>query len=242
MAKQPRAITMAATSASISEPASPPDMKAYAELAKGWETDRITKAHASQRTAWFVASGALVLCVVLAVAIAALTPLHRIEPFVVRVDKSTGAVEAVSRLNATSATETEAVNKYMVGKYVRAREEYSRDLAPVNYKVVALMSSAPVGQAYLDWFKPENPKSPLKLYGNTAAVTIRILNISFLAENIASVRYEKNVRGVDGVSKSTWLATVTFRYSNAPMTEDDRLVNPIGFEVTDYRNDPEVGG
>ncbi|WP_164893523.1 type IV secretion system protein, partial [Mesorhizobium sp. M7A.T.Ca.US.000.02.1.1] len=68
------------------------------------------------------------------------------------------------------------------------------------------------------------------------------LNVSFLAPNIASIRYEKTIRANDAATRSIWLATVTFRYSNAPMSEDDRLVNPIGFEVTDYRNDPEVGG
>jgi len=82
----------------------------------------------------------------------------------------------------------------------------------------------------------------LKVYAGGGTVNIRILNVSFLAPNIASVRYEKTIRANDAVTRSMWLATVTFRYSNAAMSEDDRLVNPIGFEVTDYRNDPEVGG
>lgn len=225
----------------MAKSAQTPDFESYSQLAKAWETDRIALAHRSQRVAWFVAAVAVVAAVAACIAIVGLTPLHRIEPFVVRVDQSTGVVEAVSRLNDTSNTATEAVNKYMVGKYVRAREEYSRELAPVNYKTVALMSAAPVAQAYHEWFKPDSAQSPLKVYGATANVTVRILNVSFLAPNIASVRYERTIRGVDGASRSTWLATITFRYSNAPMTEDDRLVNPIGFEVTDYRNDPEVG-
>lgn len=216
-------------------------METYEQLAKGWETDRIVQAERSRRVAWWIAGSACVLCGVLGIAIAGLTPLKRIEPFVIRVDQSTGAVEAVSRLTDPSKTANEAVNKYFVSKYVRAREEYSRELASVNYRTVALMSAPQVGQLYHDWFKPENEQSPLRVYGNTATVTVRILNVSFLGPNIGSVRYEKTVRRGAEVARSTWVATVTFRYSTAPMTEDDRLVNPLGFEVTDYRNDPEVG-
>ncbi|KLD35833.1 hypothetical protein TB15x_20665 [Xanthomonas perforans] len=219
------------------------DMRKYQELAKHWETDQVTNAKASERRAWWAVSGLAVVAVVQGLAIFGLTPLKQSVPFVVQVEKSTGVVDTVSRLTATSNTATEAVNKYMLGKYVRAREEFSEALAPVNYKTVALMSSPAAANVYAEWFRPENPQSPLKVYGSLATVTVRIRNVSFLAENIASVRYEKTIRTTDGqVTRSNWQATITFRYSNAPMTEDDRLVNPIGFEVSDYRNDPEVGG
>ncbi|WP_435104926.1 VirB8/TrbF family protein [Arhodomonas sp. AD133] len=36
------------------------------------------------------------------------------------------------------------------------------------------------------------------------------------------------------------LSTLTFRYVSNPASEQDRLVNPLGFEVTDYRRDPEA--
>lgn len=218
------------------------ELQTYEQLARGYEADTVTSARRSAKVAWIIAGVAAVVAASACLAVTALTPLHRIEPFVIRVDQSTGAVDPVAKLTETSKSESEAVNKYMVGKYVRAREEYSSMLAPVNYKTVALMSAPPVANLYHEWFKPDNPKSPLKVYGASANVNIRILNISFLAPNIASVRYEKTIRANDAVSRSTWQSTVTFRYSNAPMSEDDRLVNPIGFEVTDYRNDPEVGG
>jgi type IV secretion system protein VirB8 len=32
---------------------------------------------------------------------------------------------------------------------------------------------------------------------------------------------------------------LVFKYSGAPMTEKDRAVNPLGFQVTEYRNDPD---
>jgi type IV secretion system protein VirB8 len=37
-----------------------------------------------------------------------------------------------------------------------------------------------------------------------------------------------------------WVSTLTFSYANAPMSSADRLINPLGFLVSEYRADPEV--
>jgi type IV secretion system protein VirB8 len=36
------------------------------------------------------------------------------------------------------------------------------------------------------------------------------------------------------------VAVIHFRYSNEPMSLEDRFVNPLGFQVTGYRKDPEA--
>lgn len=219
------------------------DMADYHKLAKGWETDRIRSAQNSKRVAWFIAGGASLIAIAQGIGLFAMLPLKEVEPFVMTVDSATGSVDAVSRLTASSETQSDAVNKYMVSKYLRCREEYSRQLAEVNYRCAMLMSSANVGNVYHDRYRPESPESPLRIYGSNGTVGVRILNISFVAPQVASIRYERTERrGTEGVTRSTWTATVAFRYSNAAMSEADRLVNPIGFVATDYRTDPEVGG
>ena len=37
-----------------------------------------------------------------------------------------------------------------------------------------------------------------------------------------------------------WAALITYRFSDADMTASDRLTNPLGFQVTRYRRDPET--
>lgn len=37
-----------------------------------------------------------------------------------------------------------------------------------------------------------------------------------------------------------WTATITFKYSDAPIKEKDRAVNPLGFQVVAYRDDPDA--
>jgi type IV secretion system protein VirB8 len=73
-------------------------------------------------------------------------------------------------------------------------------------------------------------------------VKVHIKGFSFLKPNVVLVRYWKEVeRGASERPVIThWAATLVFKYSGAPMAEKDREVNPLGFQVTEYRNDPDA--
>jgi type IV secretion system protein VirB8 len=138
-------------------------------------------------------------------------------------------------------TYNETVDKYFVQWYVRYREGYSKQLAEDYYYNVGLMSSSVEQQRYFGVFNPKNPQSPLNLYGDYAKVKVIIKSTSFIQPNIALVRYSKEVtRGNDSPLITHWAATVSFRYSLLPMSESDRAINPLGFQVTDYRNDADT--
>ena len=49
---------------------------------------------------------------------------------------------------------------------------------------------------------------------------------------------ERRVASPDKTSE--WIATLAFRFAAPPSAEADRLVNPLGFQVTSYRIDQEV--
>ncbi len=83
--------------------------------------------------------------------------------------------------------------------------------------------------------------SPINVYGPYGKVQVRIKSTSFIRPEVALVRYTKQVeRGADKPEITHWAATVVFKYSGAPMAESDRAINPLGFQVTEYRNDPDV--
>jgi type IV secretion system protein VirB8 len=37
-----------------------------------------------------------------------------------------------------------------------------------------------------------------------------------------------------------WVAVVRYRFSGEPMSAEDRFLNPLGFQVTEYRRDAEA--
>lgn len=217
------------------------DFEKYLQEARTWETDKVRESEKSKKIAWRVAtvSGATAFAAVMAVA--AMMPLKRVEPYVIRVDNSTGIVDVVEALTDGKTNYDEAMNKYFTQWYVRYREGYSKELAEDYYYNVGIMSSSLEQQKYYQFFNPKNPISPLNVYGAYAKVKIRIKSTSFINPTVSLVRYTKEIeRGLDKPIVTHWAATVTFKYTKAPMAEKDRAINPLGFQVVEYRNDPDA--
>jgi len=220
-----------------------PDLQSYFAEARRWDEDRLASALRSRRLAWTVAAGAGLLAIVAVGAVAALTPLKTVEPYVVRVDRATGAVEVMSALKGgRDLTYEEAVTKAFLATYVRARETWLPPAAEANFRQVSIMSTPAEQARWADAFRPTNPASPQVVYGPAAEAQVEVRAISFVAPKVANVRFHRVVRQGGQTLHSDWIATLAFAYTRAPMAEADRLRNPLGFQVTSYRADPEVVG
>lgn len=218
-----------------------PELKAYFDEAKRWDEDRLAAARRSQRLAWTLAVVSGVLAIAAVSAVAALTPLKTVEPFVVRVDRSTGAVDVMTGLKGTDQlTYDEAVSKYFLALYVRNREGWLPQAAEPNFRQVSIMSTPAEQQRWADAFRPTNAQSPQVLWGQTAVSLVEVRAISFVSPKVADVRFHRVVRQAQQATDSDWIATIAFAYTKAPMNEADRLRNPLGFQVASYRADPEV--
>lgn len=217
------------------------DLLEYFKDARSWDVDNALKARRAQRLAYGVAGGAIALAVA-AIGFHIAAPLRTVEPYVIRVDRSLGAVDVVNVVNDTSqVTSDEAVGKYFLSQYVRSRESWVRPAADELYRAAAVLSVPQEQQRLAIERRPETPTAPVNVYTNGETVGVRIRNVSFINPRVAQVRYIKLIqRGTAPEEASNWIATVNFRYSEKPATEEDRLYNPLGFQVVSYRADPEV--
>lgn len=215
-------------------------LKDYFDKARRFDQDRLIRSERSRRMAWFVAAIASVLAGLSIAAVAALTPLKTVEPFVIRVDNATGIVDVVSPLAATAGTYEEEVTKYFAARYVRARESYVWSEAEENFRTVSLLSNAAEQTRFASYYRGSNPESPQNVFGRSATSRITIRSISLINANVVSVRYMRAITRGEDVRTTYWVATITFAYANAPMSATDRLVNPLGFVVSEYRADPEA--
>lgn len=215
----------------------------YLQEARSWETDQVLAAERSRRIAWRVATGACALALVAVLTVGAILPAcNRTELRVVRVDQTTGIVDVINEIPDGKQSYGEAVDKYFVQLYVRYREAYSRELAEEYYYNTGLMSAEGEQRRYYDHFSPRHAGSPLNVYGTSARVRVSTKSVSFIKSNVALVRYTRTVeRGTaERPTVTHWAATVVFEYTGAPMSERDRAINPLGFQVTEYRNDPDA--
>ena len=207
-------------------------------------------ARRSERRAWWVAFGAILMALILAGGYFLMLPLKEKVPYLVMADAYTGT-SAVARLRGDFAdnqiTTKEAINRSNVSHYVLARESYDSVLLGLrDWVTVYAMSAGNVAGEYRAQFSADNPMNPRKLYGTSQAIRVNISSI-VLNKNAAgapigaTVRIERRVVN-KGNGSSTALdnkiITMMFAYkNNLKMDDRYRIENPLGFQVTGYRVD-----
>ncbi|TKB23476.1 virB8 family protein [Desulfopila sp. IMCC35006] len=218
------------------------DFEKYLGEAQGWEIDKIIELKKSRKIAWWISAIAICMAFLSTLAVTVLTPLKTVQPYVIRVDNTSGIVEVIDSLKNGKTMYEEVINRYFAQLYVRYREGYSRELASEYYTNVGLMSAGQEQQKFANYFNPKNPSSPLNEYGEYKKVSVKIFGTTFIKPEIALVRYAKLVeeRGSSKVQSTHYTATIIFKYiGKTNMSEENRAINPLGFQVVEYRNDPD---
>lgn len=214
----------------------------YYEAAESWAEDKREANDRSRRIAWTVAGIALALALLEAIALIVLIPLKREVPYTLLVDRQTGFVEALKPLQQQSLTPDDALTRSFLVQYVIAREGFDAATLQDSYRKVGLWSAGTARDSYFQLMQSTNPQSPLATLPHAATLDVRIRSVSSLAADRALVRFD-TVRSDQGSSKTeieNWAAVIDYRFNDASMSGADRLDNPLGFQVTRYRKDPET--
>ena len=220
-------------------------LQEYLEAARGWDFDRAQAERRAARRAWWVAALAVAVAAVAVGAVAALTPLKSVEPYVIRVDNTTGVVDVVPAL-AGAAAESQAVTRYLLSQYVITRERYVAALAEADYETVGAMQGPALNQAWAAYWNRQNPESPLNVHADGSQVRVQVNSVSFLKpgsgrEDLAQVRFVR-IAGSPGTEQvRPYVATLQYAYGEPAKDDRLRAANPLGFRVLEYRREPEVG-
>jgi type IV secretion system protein VirB8 len=207
---------------------------------RDWYYDRYQSARVNGNR-WFVVAMILGALACTAVAgIVALTPLKSVQPFLVEVSNTTGETRILKQFDSASFGPSEAVTKAFLARYVIARETYDPQDLKESYRTVRLMSDPAEGLRLDGQLSPTNPASPLNRYQTHTVRTVRVRSVSLLNARTAQVRFASTEVMRTAKSEATWVAIVSFRFVNLPESEEERFLNPLGFQVTAYRIDQEV--
>jgi type IV secretion system protein VirB8 len=214
----------------------------YFDHAASWAASAEAEAARSRRLAWTIAGIAAALALFEAVALAMLVPLKTVQPITLLVDRHTGYVQALDPTSPKRIVADEALTQSILAQYVNAREGFDRATLSADYRKVALLSSGPARTSYLAAIPASNPASPLNQFPPGTAVTTRVKSVSKLDPGTAMVRFDTQQQDRSGRvgAAQPWISVIRYRYTDAPMTVEDRLVNPLGFQVLTYRRDAEA--
>jgi type IV secretion system protein VirB8 len=181
-----------------------------------------------------------------ALALSLLMPLKRVDPFLVRVDSSTGVVDVVPVLTGV-ATPEEAVTRYFITHYLTVCERFNFSTAESDYEECGAFHSAQRNQVWYASWTATNPLSPLNVHKDGSSVRVQVNAVSFFSRasglsDLAQVRYLKAARPAGGAAESVthWVATIQYAYGEPAKDPKTRRWNPLGFKVVDFRSEPEV--
>lgn len=199
----------------------------------------------SNKRAWIVAWIAIFIAVLMGGLIAYMLPLKKVEPYVIVVDKTTGMTQIKTAIDKETLKPVEAMDKYFASTYVNKRESYYYDFLSKDYVYVQLLSSPKVAKEYRAMYQGD--KSRDKILGDRYEIDGKVLSV-VLGESAgtktATIRIKLTKKDVKtGSSYRPTIKVVTLSYDYFPKeieTEEERLLNPLGFKVLTYRVDNEV--
>jgi len=214
----------------------------YFLRAESWAVDNQQASARAQRVAWIIAGAAVGVAMLEAVALALLTPLKTVQPITLLVDRQTGYVEALDPVHPKRIAADDALLQALLAQYVSAREGFDRATISADYRRVAMWSGGRARQSYLSQIPASNPASPFKKYLPGTVIVARVTSVSQISPGTAFVRFDtlRQDSSSGTTSEEPWIAVVRYRFVDAPMQFEDRIINPLGFQVTDYRRDPEA--
>ena len=173
-------------------------LKGYFAEAASWDADTRAQGRRVVRLALAVAGAGWITALALSGALMLLMPLKRVEPFVVRVDNSTGLVDVVP-VYAGRATLPEAITRFLLTHYVTVCERFNYATAESDYEECGAFHTAQRNAAWYALWNPNNSASPLNPYKDGTTVHAEVISVSFFQRatgvtDLAQVRYLKAKR------------------------------------------------
>ena len=222
------------------------ELEGYFAEAASWDADRVAMSRRLSKLALGVAGAGWLAVLALAGALIILMPLKRVEPFLVRVDNSTGIVDWVP-VYAGKAAMPETVTRYLLTHYVTVCERFNYATAESDYEECGSFHTAQRNQAWYALWNPNNPLSPLNVYKDGTVVRAQVTSVSFFKRasgvgDLAQVRYVKAKRASGSANDELthWIATLQYAYADPSLDAKVREWNPLGFKIVDFRPEPEV--
>jgi type IV secretion system protein VirB8 len=218
------------------------DLDEYYRSAASWAEDRERDIAASRKTAWIVAGVAVAVALIEAIALIVLLPLKTVVPYTLLVDRQTGYVEQLKPVESRTIDPDAALIRSFLVQYVIARESFDVDTLGDSYRKVALWSAGDARTRYISEMQATSPESPLARLPRTALVDVKILSVSSLESDTAMVRFttQRSDSSASGQRPQNWVALIRYTFSGAAMSAEDRLTNPLGFQVMRYRRNAET--
>lgn len=208
------------------------------KIVRNWYEERHDNLIVQRNVMVLMLGISLILLIVMILAIAIVVNSKQFDPFVIQIDDSTGMATVVNPVGDDVIEGNEALAKYFIKKYVIARETYNPvDFDTTARETIRLLSSGAIFWNYLGYIQNKD-LDPRIVYGQKNTTFLIVKSWSKLDKKRYMLRFSVNETGQDKKVLNK-IAVIDYDYVPMELTENQRDVNPIGFQVKGYRVDDD---
>lgn len=201
---------------------------------RNWYSDRYENAVLVRNFLFLVTIVALLGVAAAVFTVGQLAASKTVEPYIIEVEERTGITTLMNQNSVERFTQQDAVIRYFIWKYIQARENYNVADYEYNYgQVVRLMSSNDVYRTFYQKISGTGEDTPTAL-GRTMQKKVTAKSTTFLAPKKVQVRVMIETTGGQAPTTAHRIITMDFSFVDLELSMPDRLVNPLGFQVTAY--------
>lgn len=159
-----------------------------------------------------------------------------IEPFIVEIEEKTGIPTVVDQMSLKEYKADEVIQEYFIYTYIRARESYDYRTYSYDYHtVVRLLSDTGVYSGFRRQVSSRNEDSPVNVYARHTGLVSTIKSIQDI-EGAKQIRVLiQHIKRNVIIKEEHKIIYLKYEFANLNITLEERLVNPLGFRVTEYR-------
>lgn len=156
-----------------------------------------------------------------------------LEPYIIEVEEKTGIATTVNQLTAQNFTGDQMIRKYFINKFIHSASGYEPKFFRSDVERVRLFSTPHVYSEFRHRIRPRQ-------LGTETKIEVRIKSVQFTDNNTAQIRLLQQTNSPHGVKSVDQVITMNFHFSDVKLTMEERLINPLGFQVSKYLIADEV--
>lgn len=203
---------------------------------RSWYSNRYQLILMQKKVLSFFCILAMVTVVIAVIFVKKFTESKSFEPYVIEFEEKTGVLNVVKNLNQSELTANEAVKNFYLYSFLEVGEGYNYVTYNEDRKKLALFTSAQVYRQLYTKYSIRNEESVVNTLKDKGKLTIKVKSIVYLTPNIASIRFViYNTSPTKTYpSEKHRIANIQFKFSDMKMTQEERFLNPLGFQVVSY--------
>ena len=206
-----------------------------------WNSNRYSTVVAQRNTLLLLI---LILLVTISISILVIFKISTsttVEPFVIEIEKKSGILQVVDPITIKQYSADETLNNYFMTEYIKTREVFD----PYNYNYnyytkIRMFSSSNVYSEFRSFLKSQNFDELINIHSDFIQSNFKVRSTQKLGDGSVQIRFTvENVRKDGSATKKNKIVIISYRYAPLELDEQQRYINPLGFQVISYRVDDE---